>query len=331
MNEPWHQLVLTSTSAKTATKQTVIQSLWSGYGEIIRVKLDDGNVPTCIVKHIKPPNGSPSQSQHPRGWNSDLGHKRKLRSYEVEIAWYRDWSQRCDDHCRVPQCYSAEHCDNEQVIVLEDIDASGFPLRKNRLSIKQTLPCLSWLAHFHAKFLNETPSKLWPTGTYWHLATRPEEFSAMRNGKIKSAAFDIDRCLNQSRFQSLVHGDAKVANFCFSSNKGPVAAVDFQYVGGGCGMKDVAYFLSSCLSEDECEHHETQLLDYYFATLKEAINTYQKNIDVTALEKEWRMLYSIAWADFYRFLLGWMPTHQKINRYTKKMANQALQQLTHTV
>jgi len=54
MNEPWYQPVLTSTDAKAATKHAVIQSLWSGYGEIIRVKLIDGNAPTCIVKHIKP-------------------------------------------------------------------------------------------------------------------------------------------------------------------------------------------------------------------------------------------------------------------------------------
>ena len=55
---------------------------------------------------------------------------------------------------------------------------------------------------------------------------------------------ELDRRLRAARFQTLVHGDAKPANFCFDARRGAVAAVDFQYVGGGCGMKDVAYLLS---------------------------------------------------------------------------------------
>ncbi|MBL1294625.1 MAG: DUF1679 domain-containing protein [Thiotrichales bacterium] len=323
MNNPWCQAVVAATGASVAIKQSVIQTLWSGYGEIIRVKLHDTAPTTCIVKHIKPPD----DNKHPRGWNSDHGHQRKLRSYEVEIAWYLNWSQRCGDQCKVPHCYDAGYFNGEQVIVLEDIDASGFPLRKSQLTVEQTFPCLSWLAHFHAKFLNEAPADLWPTGTYWHLATRPEELAAMQKGVIKDLATELDNRLNQCQFQTLVHGDAKLANFCFSENGSKVAAVDFQYVGGGCGMKDVAYFLGSCLNENQCEKDESQLLNYYFDVLKTVIEHNNKDIDFMALEQEWRSLYSIAWTDFYRFLLGWMPSHKKINRYTEKMAKQAIELL----
>ena len=49
----------------------------------------------------------------------------------------------------------------------------------------------------------------------------------------------------------LAHGDAKVANFCFTNDQHAVAAVDFQYVGGGIGTQDVIYFLGSFCSEAE--------------------------------------------------------------------------------
>ena len=56
-----------------------------------------------------------------------------------------------------------------------------------------------------------------------------------------------------------------------------VAAVDFQYVGGGCGIKDVAYFIGSCLYEEDCERYEEGLLDWYFSQLKEALDKHKSH------------------------------------------------------
>ncbi len=87
----------------------------------------------------------------------------------------------------------------------------------------------------------------------------------MEDVELKQAAIRIDQILRASPYQTFVHGDAKLANFCFSSDGLQVAAVDFQYVGGGCGIKDVAYFISSCLHEEDCERYEDELLAWYFA------------------------------------------------------------------
>ncbi|MEC7724282.1 MAG: phosphotransferase, partial [Planctomycetota bacterium] len=122
--------------------------------------------------------------------------------------------------------------------------------------------------------------------------------------------------------RTLVHGDAKVANFCFGSDG--VAAVDFQYVGGGCGVQDVAYLLSSCLDDDACELHAERHLDTYFAALRARV---ADDVDGPALELAWRGLYPAAWADFHRFLVGWAPDHWKIHRYTRRMTREALARL----
>ena len=248
MDDLLTEVVLNATGATRIVDVQTVQSLWSGYGKILRVQLAGEGPSSVIVKHVSPP----TESDHPRGWATDFSHQRKLRSYKVESAWYRNWSCRCDESCRVAECFRVQQSDAQTVFVIEDLNEAGFAGRRSTLDWQGVQSCLHWLASFHATFLASDMAGLWPSGTYWHLATRPDEWSAMDNGPLKTNAHLIDQALRSCQFRSLVHGDAKVANFCFS-NHGSVAAVDFQYVGGGCGMKDVAYFLGSCLSDAECD------------------------------------------------------------------------------
>jgi len=308
------------TSATQVERGQVIQSLWSGYGEIVRLTLTGSSLSSAVLKHVNPPQAV----NHPRGWHSDLSHRRKLKSYQVEMHWYQHWNQKCGSGCRVPKCYTAQAQNEECYILLEDLDAAGFALRKSAVNKRDIHQCLDWLASFHGTFLGEAPDGLWETGTYWHLETRPDEWAVMKHEALKSNAGRIDQMLNQGRFQTFVHGDAKLANFCFADDEQSVAAVDFQYVGGGCGMKDVAYFLGSCLDEAQCEVLEEELLTYYFSALHKTLRQQNKDVDFKALEKEWRRLFPVAWTDFYRFLVGWMPDHWKINPYTQRLANHVL-------
>jgi len=315
MNTDFENYLLKVTQSKDCKEIEIIQSLWSGYGNISRYQLDDISI---VVKNIS----LKEANSHPRGWNTSNSHNRKVKSYEVETYWYENWNQLCDDNCRVPKFLGSFSQGKEQWIVLEDLDAN-FPLRKQQLTLQEVKVCLKWLANFHATFIDQKPKGLWRTGTYWHLKTRPDELEKTVNLELKSKAKTIDEILNHCKYQTIVHGDAKVANFCFSENEEEVAALDFQYVGGGCGMKDVAYFLGSCLSSSECEEFEKELLDFYFLELEKELA--YKNIDFDELEKEWRNLYPIACTDFTRFLLGWMPTHQKLNNYNFKMMNSVLE------
>ncbi len=309
------QWICAVTGAEAVLERRAVQTLWSGYGTIWRCRLE-GGPGSVVVKQVQ----WPSDRNHPRGWATGRSHERKVRSYAVEVAWYRDHAPLCEAGCPVPRCYGSQATEDGVLLALEDLDAAGYA-RRGSLEPEDILGCLSWLAHFHATFLGHAPDGLWQEGTYWHLDTRPDEWAALPEGPLKDAADDLARRLRETPFTTLVHGDAKLANFCFGA-PGEVAAVDFQYVGGGCGMKDVAYFISSCVGEREAESVVPGMLDHYFAQLRGALG----RVDAEALEASWRALYPVAWTDFYRFLQGWSPGHPKIHGYSEGLARRVLEE-----
>ncbi|MGZ0654726.1 phosphotransferase [Coraliomargarita sp. W4R53] len=325
MKDSIPSLLLKATQAHEVKELGVLQKLWSGYGSIVRYQLRGAEVSSVIVKHVSPP----TAADHPRGWNTDISHQRKLKSYAVETAWYRDYANRCEEACRVPHCFTVHNEGEEVVMVLEDLDAAGFPLRQTSVTECELAACVSWLGNFHATFLGVVPDGLWERGSYWHLETRPDELQvlAQEDPKLCAAAEAIDARLKASPYQTLIHGDAKLANFCFSQEGQSVAAVDFQYIGSGIGVQDLAYFLGSCLREDDCAAAEQDLLDLYFTALREASYRRDCGVDVDALEADWRALYPVAWTDFHRFLKGWSPGHWKINSYSERLAQAVLAQL----
>ena len=310
---PELEWVARATGATSARRGERIQSLWSGYGEIVRVELTGANVETVVVKSVQPP-------ARLRGAKKDASHARKCRSYDVETTWYRTFASRCDDSCRVPRLVGAQSAKEEWLIALEDIDAAGFPERRRDPGSSGMDACLRWLAAFHARFLGVAPEGLWKNGTYWHLATRQDELAAMDDAELRAAAPLLDQKLRACMFQTLVHGDAKPANFCFARGGTAVAAVDFQYVGGGCGMKDVAYLLSD-------DPAEARWLDVYFAHLRNALDPRPERVESDALEREWRALYPIARADYHRFLAGWAKDHWRRDTRAQALTRDVLRSL----
>jgi aminoglycoside phosphotransferase (APT) family kinase protein len=297
-----------ATGARVVELGERVQRLWGGYGEIRRATLVAPSTAPVIVKHAVPPSSRALTGAEARS------HRRKLRSYRVECAFYRVYAPRCDARCRVPAALHAAVDGDRMLLVLEDLDAAGFGLRREDVSEGELQACLRWLAEFHATFLDTQPDLLWNVGTYWHLTTRTDELRALSDPVLRRAAPVLDEQLNRARYRTLVHGDAKLPNFCFTDGGSAVAAVDFQYVGGGVGVKDVAYFLTSCRSPTQLERDAESYVDAYFRELRRALQARaaeradwsgQAGWDLGALEAEWRALYPLACADFYRFLLGW--------------------------
>ena len=325
MRERIESILQERTGAREAHAVETLQQLWSGYGAIVRYQLLGAPVESVIVKHVSPP----AARSHPRGWNTDRAHQRKLQSYAVETNWYQQYAAHCSAAARVPQCLAVERAGEAVIIVLEDLDAAGYPRRVAAVRDAELAACVQWLAAFHATFLGNAGTGLWETGSYWHLATRPDELAVLQteDADLHAVAQVLDTRLKDSPYQTLVHGDAKLANFCFSQEGTAVAAVDFQYVGRGCGMKDLAYFIGSCFDEAACAAAEAQVLDDYFAALRTAVYEKQPTVDVDALEADWRALYPIAWTDFHRFLKGWSPGHWKVHGYSEALARSVITSL----
>jgi hypothetical protein len=286
--------------------------------------------PQVIVKHVEPK----VANRHENRNFDEISHARKLRSYSVEKTWYEQYAIECGTDCRIPSNYGLFEQGNHWVFVLEDLDLAGFTRRVTSPNHAEVQAVLRWLAAFHATYLGRDGQGLWPCGSYWHLGTRRNELPRITDGYLRKSATLFDLRLNESTYKTLVHGDAKIDNFCFldptydpnekTQSPSSVAAVDFQYVGGGCGMRDIAYFFSSVWRPEECNALAEEALEYYFEQLTSFLKHLQPLIDPAKVREDWEPLYAFAWADFYRFLCGWAPGHYDDDPYAKSMVRRAL-------
>ena len=312
-------IVKACTKADRITSKELIQSLWSDYGEIIRYTLSGAVYSSIVVKHIK----ISELKIHPKGWSTSNSHARKVKSYEVEGNWYQFYEGILSSKLRMPKLIELIKEGGEIILILEDLDHKGFSVREKKASIFELKQCISWLATLHGNTLLSESTGLWSRGTYWHLQTRIDEYNAMEDSPLKSCSNQIDSILNRVKYKCILHGDPKLANFCFHNSDDSVAGLDFQYTGSGCGMQDIVYLIGSAISPEACFQYENELIEFYFHELKKHV----KNVDFNALKKEWSPLFTIAWADFNRFLMGWMPGHEKLNKYSDHITLRALDTL----
>ena len=160
----------------------------------------------------------------------------------------------------------------------------------------------------------------------------------MEDSELKKYASKIAEKLYSAKFKTVIHGDAKIANFMVADDFSKVAGLDFQWSGFGVGIVDVYYLLTSCFDEKstgeyfpgEDEEQErkgmNQGLKFYFEQLKNALiklDKYDENM-FKELEKEWTYLYPFIVADLQRFILGWKPNYFKLTGYTKAVSERAV-------
>ncbi|MEJ2913436.1 phosphotransferase [Pseudoalteromonas sp. C12FD-1] len=294
-----------------------LTSLWSGCGSIVECILD---AEPCVIKAIK----IPRHINHPKIKQSEFALNRKQQSYKVEYNFYRLSSAYLPTSAKTITCINAINDGDDYALVFKNFTQYGFA----QASSQHIKAILNWLASFHAFNLNKPAKGLWKQGNYWHLSTRPDEFNKLKDNldkksDIKKAAHKIDKTLQASRYKTLIHGDAKLANFA-ANEQGEILGYDFQYVGTGVGVTDVMYFMTSCFNDEQLHKYADAHLAYYFSQFKRALNVYQPAINADDVIAKWQVLWSLTWADFYRFLAGWSPDHFKINSYMLAQVNVTL-------
>lgn len=200
---------------------------------------------------------------------------------------------------------------------VEDLDSS-----------KLVLPPLE-----QAKRENPSGNSVWLNGGYTYLATRRSEYQNLVhdsdsewsealtqpvNNRNKSIAELVATFLAPStstetpitRYQTLIHGDVKSENLFTNTPGDQVAFYDFQYVGLGLGVCDLAKFFTCSVPLEmlvpseyvpdvlAMDEGERKLLERYWSNLKK----------VGGKEYEWGLFvrhWETALVDWLRFQASW--------------------------
>ncbi|KAI5803987.1 kinase-like domain-containing protein [Peziza echinospora] len=347
----------------TFISSTQIATLWGGYGHIHRIQasLKNDGKKSLILKTIAPPptrQGTADEGhlrkllsyKVERWFYYHLSTKllRGLNSPKVAVAY----SPRTSIGPEI-----------ESLLLEDLIAAGFPRSASYGLEMEKVKAVLRWLARFHAAFWGHsggedgtrlvpppldadpqaTNGSIWMNGGYWYLATRSaenedmisnDEYPWLKQKWVVDVANKLAARGEGVVGQTVLHGDCKGANILFSSAPGrgggsqaeegvEAALYDFQYVGLGFGVVDLAYFLGTSVPGQFLENGGDEvLLAYYYEQLMLARGVtggtgdpYSK--DVFAIQMDWALV------DWFRFMAGW-GTWGGGHRWVEKQAKRAV-------
>jgi hypothetical protein len=282
---------------KNKIKVRNICRLWGGMGYVYSLSLADN---TIVVKRVSPLSPNKRKS---------LSDRRKADSYEVEANFYENLANYLlqERGLDIPQPLHVER-DDGITICMSKVHGCVRGIDED-----ETRVVLQWLATLHAASWGIKADEaveeygLQPIGTYWHLDTRPDEYSSIRNsgweGRLKRAARAIDERLKRDKMQCCVHGDAKDANMLFyfkdsiqRKDNLRVSMYDFQYCGKGPPTKDLAYFFCVAAHDNSSDY-----VVYYHNELLKRLESGAYRPTLEELNDSLQLSY----CDWARFMAGW--------------------------
>ncbi|MGB8196777.1 MAG: phosphotransferase [Acidimicrobiales bacterium] len=209
--------------------------------------------------------------------------------YEREISFYQQLAPQVAT--RTPHCYVAERDDTDNfLLLLEDLSPSAVIDQFVGISLGTARAGLAALAGLHGPThaRTELHDVAWLRGVSTEL--RPlyesvlpilfdqfiERYASRLDDELRAMVLALKDRLSLfsdyvTPFPCVTHGDFRTDNLLIDACDGAVAlaVVDWQTIGVGSPFLDVAYFLTTSLSPEDCARDEFELLDYYLAEMHE--------------------------------------------------------------
>ena len=211
------------------------------------------------------------------------------RLYEREVSFYQLLASKVS--IRTPECFFARRDENDDfLLILEDLSPAALIDQFGGIDVEMARHGLTALAGLHGPThaLEDLHRSSWLRGVSEALAplyasVLPalfDQFLVRYDGRLDDDVRVMVMTLRErlSQFSGyttphpcVTHGDFRTDNLLIDACDGvvPLAVVDWQTVGVGSPLLDVAYFLTTSLSPEDCIRHETELIDYYLDAMCE--------------------------------------------------------------
>lgn len=205
-----------------------------------------------------------------------------LNCYTLELGWYRELTHAIGVNC--PQCLYQEssHDDLDFVLLLEDMAPAKQGDQLAGASIAQIEAALRQAARLHAPYWADSRVReigwLQPKDSSGSMVRMllPPLFTQFRERYAQRLAPDIlemgatfvqrvDKYLDYVPAAATVqHRDFRIDNILFSPDDSEAHIVDWQTLGVGSGIADVAYLIGTSIADPkERAKQEQRLVDYY--------------------------------------------------------------------
>ena len=250
-----------------------------GHGQVAscyRLTIEHGAGTTSVIAKV-PSNDDVSRS------TAALQHL-----YQREVSFYQHLANAIAT--RTPACFFADRDQSDNfLLLLEDLSPSAVIDQFSGLSIGIARAGLASLAGLHGPTHNrpELHDAAWLGGVSEELrplysAVLPdlfdqfiERYDARIGTDLRAMVLNLKDRLAlfsdySSPFPCVTHGDFRTDNLLVDACDGTVAlaVVDWQTVGVASPLLDVAYFLTTSLTPEDCARSEFEMLDYYLAKLR---------------------------------------------------------------
>jgi thiamine kinase-like enzyme len=208
--------------------------------------------------------------------------------YQREVSFYQELATLITT--RTPHCYFAQRDDKDNfLLLLEDLSPAAVVDQFAGISLGTARAGLAALAGLHgpthARF--DLHEAAWLRGVSEELrplyaAVVPllfDQFLERYRYRIDDDVLAMVSALKNrlalfsdytTPFPCVTHGDFRTDNLLIDACDGTVAlaVVDWQTIGVGSPLLDVAYFLTTSLTPEDCATHEFELLDYYLTKIR---------------------------------------------------------------